>query len=194
VPKVAEQLKGGANIVYNRLDTRVMTVPKGGTIFRWLNVLNGDSLPNRIYLGFVGQDSFYGKMNQSSTYFERLNVTSVNFKLLGRDLLVEPIRVKWATNDAGEIDAANSDGMNGYLSIVEVLDLPRDDSGAIKLDYVAYRDGITFYAVELGKVGEQSGTSGNLDLEVTFGEGGAEMEACAILFTERTQTAQIRPS
>ena len=193
-PRIMEGLKGGGGITFNRLETRVMAVTKGVQVFRWLDCLNSASLPNRIYVGFVAQSSFYGTIGQLSTYFEPLNMSSLNIKLNGRDLLVEPIHTLFVRDGtSGKIDRAKSNAMEGFLTIAEVLNQVSDQTQPIRINHEAYLQGMTIYAIELGKCGEKSGSSGALDLEVTFGKTGAELSACCMIFTEKTERALIHP-
>jgi hypothetical protein len=166
VPRVLDSLKSGATLLFNRLDTRIMSVPVGMTVVRWLDCLNGAALPNRIYVGFVSQRSLYGSLTQLSTYFENLGISSFNVKLNGRDLLVEPCTTKFVKDEKDSTNPATSDARNGYLSVMDVLNLVEDQSGPVRLSYSTYLLGTTFFALELGKCGEKSGSSGAIDLEV----------------------------
>ena len=180
------------NLTFNRLEARLMSIAEGSGVFRWLNCLNNGPLPNRIYIGFVAQSSFYGNINRLSTYFETLNLSSLNIKLNGRDLMVEPIKVRFRKNNDNEIDVAQSDGMMGFLSIAEVMNQVGDQTTPLRLNYARYMTGVTLYAIELDKCGETGGGSGSLDLELSFGEGGADMNGCVMLFTEVTNTVSLR--
>lgn len=111
------------------------------------------------------QDALYGSINRLSTYFENLNVSSVNLKLNGRDVLTEPIKVKIA-KDAGGTDVLNTEVMGGFLTIAEVLNHIGDPSSPLRLDYNSYMLGSTIFAIELNKCGKSGGSTGALDLEV----------------------------
>ena len=180
----------GMNLTFNRLEARLMSIAEGSGVFRWLNCLNNGPLPNRIYIGFVAQSSLYGHIRQLSTYFENLNLSSLNMKLNGRDLLVEPIKVRFRRTAQNEVDD-ESDGTMGFLSIAEVLNQVGDQTTPLRLSYAYYMRGVTLYAIELNKCGEMGGGSGSLDLELFFGEGGAAMNGCVMLFTEVTETTSI---
>ena len=186
--------RDNTSLTFNRLEARLMSITQGSGVFRWLNCLNNGPLPNRIYVGFVAQSSLYGDINQLSTYFENLNLSSLNMKLNGRDLLVEPIKVSFRTDAQNEIDLAQSDGMMGFLSIAEVLNQVGDQTTPVRLNYSHYMRGVTLYAIELNKCGEKGGGSGCLDLELFFGNGGAAMNGCVMLFTEVTETTSIHPA
>lgn len=194
VPRVIESLKGGGGITFNRLETRIMTVSKGVQVFRWNDCLNSAALPNRLYVGFVAQSSFYGNLKQLSTYFETLNLSSLNMTLNGRDLLVDSINTKFSRSaTTGLLIAEETDAMEGFLTIAEVLNLVSDQTQSIRLNYATYLKGMTIYAIELGKCGEKRGSSGYLDLELTFGTSGADLDACVMLFTEKTECVPVRP-
>lgn len=193
IPRVMDTLKRGGGITFNRLETRIMAVTRGIQLFRWNNCLNSAPLPNRIYVGFISQSSFHGNISRLSTYFEPLNLASLNLKLNGRDLLVDPIRTHFEKLADGSLDRQKSDANEGFLTIAEVLNLVSDQTQPIRLNHDIYMKGMTIYAIELGKCGEKSGSSGFLDLELTFGTGGAEVAACVMLFTEKTERVPIHP-
>jgi hypothetical protein len=194
VPRVMEVLKKGGGMTFNRLETRIMAVNKGVQVFRWNDCLNSAPLPNRIYVGFIAQKSFYGHIGQLSTYFETLNMASLNLKLNGRDLLVDPLKTHFErSTTTGKLDKSKTDALDGFLSIAEVLNLVSDQTQPIRLNHEDYLEGMTIYAIELGKCGEKSGTNGYLDLELTFGTGGADLDACVIIFTEKTERILLHP-
>ena len=154
------------NLTFNRLETRMMPIANNAGVFRWQNCLNNGPLPNRMYIGFVAQSSLYGDIQQLSTFFETMNLASLNVKLNGRDLLVEPIKARFEKNANDEIDVSESDGMMGFLSLAEVLNQVGDQTTPLRLNYSSYMKGVTLYAIELSKCGEKGGGSGSLDLEV----------------------------
>jgi hypothetical protein len=106
---------------------------------------------------------------------------------------VEPIRAKFTREVGGKLKMAKTDAMEGFLTIAEVLNLVSDQTQSLRLNYASYLQGMTVYAIELGKVGEKSGTSGCLDLELTFGTDGAEHDACVMIFTEKSDRALFHP-
>ena len=115
-------------------------------------------------------------------------------KLNGRDLLVDPIRTHFERDaTTGILDRAKTDSLEGFLTVAEVLNLVSDQTQPIRLNHEAYLQGMTIYAIELGKCGEKSGSNGYLDLELTFGTDGATLDACVMLFTEKTDRALPRP-
>ena len=183
----------GANLTFNRLETRIMSIPKGNKVWRWLDCLNGEALPNRLYVGFVSQDALYGSLSRISTYFEHLNVSSVNVKLNGRDILVDPINVKFGEADDGQTESGLSDAKEGYVSLLSVMDQITNQSTAMRFSYYDYIGGMSVFAIELGKCGEKSGDTGLLDLELTFGDGGSSLDGCVMLFTEKTENARVYP-
>ncbi len=188
--KVKETVQGGASLTFNRLETRTMSIPKSSRIYRWLNCLNNEPLPNRIYMGFVSQTALYGLLSQASTYFENLNLASISVKLNGRDILVEPIKTTF-TKEAGSTVSGKSDGREGFLTLIEAMNQVTDQTSPMRLDYHNYMHGTTLFAVELGKCGEKSGTTGALDLEFTFGTGGADVDGCVLLFAEKTDSVKV---
>lgn len=210
LPRTLESLKSDAHIIYNRLDTRIMAIPKGISVWQWLNCLNGKSLPNRLYIGFVAQSSLYGVPTQLSTYFENLNVSSINLKLNGRDIMVEPIKCSFVKDSVGSLDREKCQGQEGFLSLIDVMDMVRDQGGALRLSYTTWLQGNTIFAIELSKCGQKSGETGSLDLEVRFlfnaflkfrfqlafgsdGKSGSDMEGAVILFTEKTESISLQP-
>jgi hypothetical protein len=190
--KVKNSIKDGANITFNRLETRIQSIPKSSRIFRWLNCLNNGPLPNRIYIAFVAQKSLYGHLTQASTYFENLNLTSINVKLNGRDILVQPIETSFIKEDGSTV-ARDSDGREGYLTLIEAMNQVSDQTSPMRLNYHNYLYGSTLFAIELGKCGEKSGTTGILDLEFAFSTEGTDMEGCVLLFTEKTESVKVTP-
>lgn len=188
VPHALESVKNGG-VTFNRLETRLTSIKQGVYIFRWNDCLNGAPLPNRFYIGFVAQKSLYGDLGQLSSYFETLNMESLNLKLNGRDLLIEPIQTSFPRDATTGKLKSETDATEGFLSIAEVMGIINDQTQSLRLNYSNYLQGMTIYAVELGKCGEKSGSSGYVDLELTFGEGGAELDACCLIFTEKTEHA-----
>ena len=187
VPKTIDR-----RITFNRLDAKMMAIPQGSSVFRWLNCLNNGPLPNRLYVGFVAQESVYGNLARISTFFECLNMRSLNFKLNGRDLLVEPIRTHYVRDANGRISPANSDARQGYLSLIEVWNQISDQLSPVRLSYTNYYRGVLIYAIELSKCGEKTlGGGGALDVEVEFNNNLTDLPACMILFTEKTETARF---
>ena len=158
-------LKGACTLTFNRLECRAMSIPVGSSDYRWLNCLNNAPLPNRLYVAFVAQKSMLGSITQGSTYLENLNLSKLGFKLNGRDLQVEPISCN-VVKVNGELITAGTDLTEGYMSVMEVLNHIDDTLAPKRLGYYSYVRGNTVFALELGKCGEKSGTSGSLDLEV----------------------------
>ena len=159
-----------AFLTFNRLNTYSIAVAQGSRIFRWLNCLNGAPMPNRLYVAFAAQESVQGTLTRGSTYFENLNLSSLNFKLNGRDLLVEPLLTSVTKTAGGSTNVAASDLSRGYLSLLEVLNQIADQTTPLRLSYSSYVQGNTFFAVELGKCGSKVGSTGSLDLEVLTDE------------------------
>lgn len=166
VPRALASIQSGGQITFNRLTCSVISINEGSRVFRWLNCLNNAPLPNRIYVAFVAQNSFYGDITQLSTYFENLNLASIAFKLNGRDLLVTPIRTTFVKDDDGNVQTAHSDALEGYLSIAEIMNQVSDQTTPLRLGYLSYLKGATIYALELGKCGEKFGSAGSMDIEV----------------------------
>ena len=153
-------------LTYNRLETFSMAIPEGSRVFKWLDCLNGAPLPNRVYVAFVAQASVHGTLTRAGTYLENLRLSSLNFKLNGRDLLVEPILTHVNKNAAGATVPGTSDLTRGYFTLLEVFNQVADQTMPVRHSYTNYVRGHTIFAVELGKCGEKAGTSGSLDLEV----------------------------
>jgi hypothetical protein len=153
--------------------------------------LNNAPLPNRIYVGFVHQANIYGLITNISTFFDCLNLRTMEFKLNGRDLLVEPVAVTYAKANTGEINIPESDGRQGYLSLLEILNQISDGTTMTRIGYHSYMRGYTLYGVELGKCGEKTGGIGTLDIEATFNDQLTDMPACMLVFTEKTASVQI---
>ena len=189
VPKALDE--SGSSIAFNRLETRMITIPKGSKNFWFLNCLNNGPLPNRIYVAFVEQTSAFGTVTQASTFFENLGISRLNVKHNGRDVLVEPISTKFE-NNANGIDTSKSDASNGYLSLVSVFDQVRDQLGPVRLTYSQYLKGNTIFAVELGKWGE-SQSNGSLDIEMDFGGDGISNNAVLLLFSEKSDWCRVVP-
>jgi hypothetical protein len=174
-----------------------MGIPANSTVFNWQNVLNNAPLPNRIYVAFIFQSVLYGNLNHVSTYFEDMRMQSFNVKLNGRDLLVEPIRTNFIHKSATaaepnlgyKLDTTKSDARHAYLSLLKVLNQVSDQSSPLRLKYSEYLNGNFFYAVELGKSGEKTGSSGSLDLEVEFNDTKTKAASCVLVFSEKTETA-----
>jgi hypothetical protein len=187
--RVLQDISDGATLKFNRLETRVMTA-KTGSVFRWLDCLNGAPLPNRLYVGLVSQLGFYGSINHLSCYFENFSLTSFQAKLSGRDLLVEPIRTEFKKEDDGDIHA-KSNGVAAFRALLDVIGHTTNPNMGTRVSYKDFIFGTTILALELGKCGEKSGTSGAIDLEFQFGD--ANQDICIILFTESTSAFTVRP-
>ena len=196
LPRTLESLKSDCHLIFNRLETRTKSIAKGLTVWEWLDCLTGNSLPNRIYIGFVAQSSHYGATNQLCTYFENLNVSSINLKFNGRDILVEPIKSSFVKDASDKVIRTACHGNEGFHSLMDVMEMDRDPGGALRLPYETWLQGVTIFAVELSKCGQKSGESGNLDLHFTFGDdgqSGTDMEGVVMLFTERTESLALQP-
>jgi hypothetical protein len=165
--KPLSSLKHDAHMFYNKLDSRICSIPKGQTVWRWLDCLNGAALPNRIYVAFVNQVSLYGTITRYSTFFETLNLSSFNVKLNGKDIMTEPITASYV-NTKGETDLDKSNAKKPYLALLEIFDNVKDQLGTSRFNSIQYMQGKSVLALELGKCGEKSGSKGTLDLEVEF--------------------------
>ena len=192
LPRALESVRESKCLTFNRLECRMLAVPQGSSVFRWQNCLNSAPIPNRLYVAFVAQESIYGTITRISTYFESLNLYTLNFKLNGRDILVEPIKVTISKNVLdGRLNDDESDARQGYLTLLQVLNHISDQSDTVKMSLVRYMRGYFFYAVELGKCGQKIGGSGSLDIEATFNAALTDLPACMLVFTEKTASAQI---
>ena len=184
---IMSNLGGGvANMTFNRLDCKMMTVPASCQVWRWANVNNFSALPNRVYFALVPQKAVYGSISRAGTYFDTMGLSSFNLQLNGRDVLVEPMLMSFKYDADGKIVDPGSEYNDGFLSVLSVLDQISNQIDHIRLDGGTYLRGSTIYAVDLGRCGEKAGASGVLDIEIMFGEGGCREEACAFVFTEKT--------
>lgn len=199
--KPLSTLKHDASMIFNRLETRIQSMPRGQSIWQWLDCLNGATLPNRIYVGFVTQEALYGKYTRYSTFFESLCLSSFNVKLNGRDIMTEPLTAKYqkatgppspppsasssarggrggnrggarvrhkrSINIPGGIDIHESEAREPFMALMDIFDQIKDMTGNKRFTYTEYLQGKSILALELGKCGEKSGTSGTVDLEVT---------------------------
>ena len=93
--KAISSLRQGHGMTFNRLECRMMTIPSGSSAFTWLNCLSNATLPNRLYVAFVSPSAYYGNITHIGSYFEAGNLKSMNLRLNGRDLLVEPLTVSF---------------------------------------------------------------------------------------------------
>ena len=191
VPRALESSQQHRCITFNRLECRLMGISQDSRVFRWLDCLNNAPLPSRIYIGIVAQASFDGSYQRLCTFFEPANLRSINFKLGGRDILTEPIKLTYALETDNTIKSAESDGRLGYLSLLEVLNGVSDQTAPVRLSYTDYMKGRHLYAVELGKVGQKADIKGALNLELVFNEEMCPFDACVMLFTERTEYAHF---
>jgi hypothetical protein len=192
-------IKSNASIVFNRLECRMKTLPAGQSGWQWLDCLNSGPLPNRLYVAFTKQQAVYGSHTTASTYFEPANLTSFNVKLNGRDVMVEPLHSLYIVNSEtveGELerkvdDVHMSDAKAPYLALLETCGVALDSFEPTRLSIVEYIRGNSVLCLELSKCGAKIGSTGTLDLEFAFGEGGNPFDACAFLFTERTQLVEL---
>ena len=193
--KAAPKLPDNPHLIFNRLETKIQSIPKDTTVWSWRDCLNGAALPNRIYLGFVTQQSLHGHLNHVGTYFEPLNLNSLNLKVDGKDVLVEPVRVEFGrSTDNSQTNINDSKDKEGFLTIMETLGLVSNQNQALRLKYLEWQKGMTVYAIELGKCGEMESTTGkSLDIDLTFSGTGTYASSCAMLFTEKTQTLALNP-
>jgi hypothetical protein len=181
---------GGANLQFNKLETRVMTA-RPGTVYRWLDCLNGAPLPNRLYVGLVLQAGYHGVLDEIGTYFQNFKLKTFQAKLNGRDLLVEPIRCSFKYEADGDIDGDKSDAKSAFLSVAECTGHLTDPTLPLRIAWKDYVLGNNIFAVELGKCGEKSGSSGAIDLEFEFDNNNKDM--CIVLFTEKTSDVTVYP-
>lgn len=165
--RALSSMQDGAHIVFNRLETRMMSVPAKSTVWNWLNCLNSDILPNRFYVALVPQASVYGNYKRISTYFDPANLASLNFKLNGRDILVDPIKMTCVSDKDGVTDY-KSDFSQGFLSLCKVLDVLENQRQSLIVGNAFFMFGFTVYAVELGKAGYKPTETGVVDLEVSL--------------------------
>lgn len=184
--------EGVANMTFNRLESRMENIAATSQIWRWRNINLFGPLPNRLYFAIVPQKAVYGTISRASTYFDSLALSSFNLKLNGRDLLVEPMRMRFHYTETGSVDEDKSDAKDGYMSILNVLNAVSNQVDTVRLAPSKYLMGGTIYAVELGRCGEKGGASGTLDVELVFAQGGCKEEACAFVFTEKTAHIQVR--
>ena len=166
--KPLSSIKQSATMLFNRLETKVQTMSKGTTIWKWLDVLNGATLPNRMYIGFVTQTSYYGSFSKFSTFFEHMNLSEYNVKLNGRDILTEPLKTKYLSKTTKDIDLKNSNAIMPYLTLMDIFGHVKNNLSPCRLSYEQYMQGKSVIVTELGKCGEKSGVHGVLDLEVSF--------------------------
>ena len=169
-PGITSQVASGGFLGYNRLETRLISIPKETKVFNWLNCLgSGAQLPNRLYITFIAQKSFYGTINQASTWFEHMHLHRLSVKVGGRDILVEPMTSTFITDANGELNTTKSSALDGFLSVAEVVDAIRDQTAPLRLNYANYLLGNVVYAIEFGKCGERTGAfSGAVDIEAEF--------------------------
>ena len=197
--RAMESVKAGACLTFNRLETRLIGVPKESKVFRWLNCLNNAALPNRLYITFVSQKSLYGSVLKNSTYFEHNFVSRITVRLNGRDILVEPITSSFEVGDDGDLNLNKSQAMGGFYSLTEILDQVRDPTMPLRLGYNDYLMGNVVYALELGKCGEKSTTTGAIDIEAHFlrtenrQNAGTSEAMLMMLMTEKTEEVEASP-
>ena len=197
---VSDQIASGGTLNYNNLETRMMSIPKETKVFNWLNCLgSGASLPNRLYITFIGQKSFFGSLGAASTWFEHMHLQRLGLKVGGRDILVDPITTKFVT-DANGIVVNKTNAMDGFLSVTEVMDAVRDQTAPLRLSYIDYLFGGVVYAVEFGKNGERTGTvSGAVDIQAEFSRvdeatqvNAGTAEACLmVIFCEKSDQVNL---
>ena len=200
-PTIASQIASGGTLGYNRLETRLVSIPKETKVFNWLNCLGtGAQLPNRLYLTFIAQKSFYGTINQASTWFEHMYLHRLSVKVGGRDILVEPITSTFISTAAGQLDTTKTEALDGFLSVAEVVDAIRDQTAPLRLNYADYLLGGVVYAIEFGKCGERTGAySGAVDIEAEFSRvdeaaqtnSGTPEPCLMVAFCERTEYVNL---
>jgi hypothetical protein len=190
--KILGEIKSGAFLQFNRLETRVMSIKATSRVFRWLDCLNGAPLPNRMYIGLVSQAAVFGTLERVSTYFEHFQLTSFNAKLNGRDLLVEPIKTSFTVDaTSGATNAAESEAKAAFYSLAEVIGHVTDPTTSLRMSWTDYMRGNLILALELSKSGENPVSAGCLDLELTFDS--VSEDCCIFLFTEKTTNLHVIP-
>ena len=183
---------GGLGITYISLDDRIHTITNRSHVYSWLNALDNAALPNRVYVAFIATKSQSGYIGQIATYFEQANLRRLQFRLNGRNVFTQPLRVKFETDPrTGEVDVGKSDARDGYLTVLEVLQQTTDPTTPLRIDYNSYMLGHTTYILEFGKVGYKSGAQGSLDVLCDFGDGGTPFKVGMILWTEQTKTVKL---
>jgi len=192
---------GGVHMVYNSLETRATIIDKGEIYFSWLdfNIEKADA-PNRMYFALVQQSTYYGNLHRCSTWFENANLSSLQLKLDGKPLLLEPIKLSFSNgpNDitkesTGPISQDNCDGKMGYLSLCEIFNQISDPLAPFRLGYKEFLRGGTILAVELSSCGQRAGSSGSFDLELTFDNGGCSSKMVLLYIAEKSNTVCLQP-
>ena len=165
LPALRDSFQNGCHLTYNRLESYAMSIPRGSKVFRWVNCLNNAPLPNRLYLAFVTQSCLRGTQTEASTYFVNLKLESLNWQLNGKDLFVEPMRLKIEKSLTGTV-TQKSDLRQSYLALLDVFNEIEDQLSPNRLSYELFVRGVTVFVAELSKCGEKRGSIGPLDLEV----------------------------
>ena len=190
--RVMDSLQGGATLQFNRLDCRIMSLKAGVRIWKWLDCLNGAPLPNRLYMAMVSQEAYYGNINQCGTYLYHNKLSNFGAKLNGHDLLVSPLKSRFKVEDDGDTDQAASDAKEPFLALAEVSGQLSDPMSSLRVHFRDFVNGVSVFALELGKAGDKAGSSGTVDLELGFAEGAAA-DSCVLVFIEKTQSFTVYP-
>jgi len=181
---------GNAHLVYNALEVKGNIVDKGEIYYTWLNLTQGGPFPNRMYFVFVNQETYYGNLNRMTPWFENANCTSLQLKLDGKPLLVEPIKTRFLNAESG-VNTDESDGKQGFLSLCNIFSQISDPMAPLRLSYREFMQGASIWSVELSKCGQREGYSGNIDLELTFGTNGCTDKMVLLMITERSNAICI---
>jgi len=192
---------GGVHMVYNSLDTRATVIDKGEIVWNWLdfNVERAEA-PNRMYFVMMQQSTYYGNLHRCSTYFENGNLTSLQLKLDGKPLLIEPLRMNFSNGPneytgeyTGAISADGCDAKMPFLALCEIFNQISDPLAPFRIGYKEFMSSACIMAVELSSCGQRAGSSGSFDLELTFGTGGCPCKMILLYVAEKSNTVCLQP-
>lgn len=185
----------GGSLIFTRLNTRLMNIPANSRSWRWLNLLEGAPLPQKMYVGFVNSRGLYGSIDQLGTFFESLNLESLALYYNSQPILTEPLKLSYKTMEDGSLNAVDSDARNGFLTMTTLAGHFSDPlNNSQRLDYSDYINGGIIYGFNLGLCGTKSGEVGGfLDLVLTFSDPGTPFDANLVVFLENTRAIPLSP-
>lgn len=164
---VNNNLSMGGKLHYQRLNTVAFPCPKDSKTWTWLNCFN-NTVPRRVFVALVTQDSYFGSWDRSSTYLESAGVSQVRICQDGREIMAEPYTCNFSYKKPGVVNSQLSEAKSAYAGLVRVLNSfasPRNHVGPV---YDGFLDGFTLFAVDLEHADSLATVSGSLDIHIEF--------------------------
>ena len=158
------------SLKYVRLASSVSQIAQGSQVFRATQLLDDQSpkLPQRVYAFLVSQAAFHGSYDRLSLYHETAALDQIQLTSGGQNLLLEPIKTKFAYADDGDLKAGDSDALQAYLCAMSALNIAFEPRSSPVLSYTSYLMGCFTYIARLSACGGGGPLSGSMAIEISF--------------------------